>query len=533
MMKHSSSPLSVGPFAQRLRHCDRRQFLQASAILSAWPFLNRRRSEAAERAVKLQGNPFQLGVASGDPTHDGIVLWTRLAVDPLNGGGMPQDDLPVKWVVATDEKLKNVVRSGTATAQHDWAHSVHVEVDGLQPDRVYWYQFYAAGEASPLARTRTAPAPGVSLQHFRFAFASCQHWEAGLFTAYDHMSREDLRVVFHLGDYIYEGKEGNSKVRKHIGPEIETLEQYRNRHALYKTDAFLQATHNAFPFVVTWDDHEFENNCAGAISEDPGVSAADFLKRRANAYKAYYEHMPIRSSTLPKGPDMQLYRTVNFGSLIRFNILDTRQYRSDQPCGDRNKAPCEGVFDPQATMLGQAQEAWLQKEISQSRAQWNVLAQQVMIARVDRDPDPDKIAWSMDQWGGYDVPRSRLLKFLDDSRVSNPVVLTGDIHSNWVNDLKADFDQPNSKTIATEFVATSISSGGDGSDTRKDTPGVLRDNPFVKFFNAQRGYVSCEVTPNEWKSDYQVVEYVSKPGAPLITKASFIVENGRPGAEKV
>jgi alkaline phosphatase D len=371
------------------------------------------------------------------------------------------------------------------------------------------------------------------LDSLRFAFASCQHYESGLFTAYEHMAQEDLRAVVHLGDYIYEGKPTASKIRRHSGTtELETLEDYRARYAQYRLDPQLQATHQAFPWIVTWDDHEFDNNYAGDVSEELHVDPAAFLRRRAAAYKAYYEVMPLRQAQLPVGPDAQLYRTIRYGRLAEFNVLDTRQYRTDQPCGDKNTAPCPEVFDPQATLLGREQEAWLSAQLQRSPAVWNVLAQQVMMARVDRLPG-EGIAWSMDQWPSCDVARKRLLQFLADSRISNPVVLTGDIHTNWVNDLKVDFDRPESPTVATEFVGTSITSGGDGAQKRKDTDGVLAENSFVKFYNAERGYVRCALTEGRWQADYRVVEYVSRPGAPCLTRASFVVESGRPGAERV
>ncbi|HUG89758.1 MAG TPA: alkaline phosphatase D family protein [Planctomycetaceae bacterium] len=509
----------------------RRTFLSAAA-LAACPFWRTPSAGAAVRRLVLADDPFQLGVASGDPTPTGVVLWTRLAPDPLHGGGMPPEPVEVSWEVADDEGLRNVVRKGTATASPDLAHSVHVEVEGLEPDRWYWYRFRTADAESPLGRTRTAPADDALPAAVRFAFASCQHYESGLYTAYEHMAGEPLDLVIHLGDYIYEGAPQRGQVRRHVGDgELHTLEDYRNRHAQYKTDPHLQGAHAACPWLVTWDDHEFDNNYAGAISEQRNVDPQEFLVRRAAAYQACYEHMPLRKPARPHGPDMRLYRGVPFGRLVDFAVLDTRQYRTDQPCGDGNKPPCAGVFDPAATLLGQEQEQWLFERLQASPARWNVLAQQVMMARVDRLPGP-LVAWSMDQWGGYDVARKRLLEFVRDRRVSNPVVLTGDIHTNWVNDLKVDFDAPESPTVATEFVGTSISSGGNGSQTRADTSGVLADNPFVKFYNAERGYVSCQITPERWTSQYQVVEDVRTAGAPRVTRASFVVEHGRPGAER-
>ncbi|HEX3870832.1 MAG TPA: alkaline phosphatase D family protein [Pirellulales bacterium] len=511
---------------------NRREFLTATGAAVAWPLLAPPTSALAKRKVKLKDDPFTLGVASGDPWPDGFVLWTRLAPDPTEGGGMPDENVEVDWQVADDEAMKHVVARGTAIASPDLAHSVHVEVAGLKPDRWYWYQFSAGGATSPKGRARSAPHPSEVPQRLRFAFASCQNWEQGLFTAYEYMAKEDLDLVFHLGDYIYDYAGKPKQVRMHVGGECEILEGYRNRHAQYKTDELLQRAHAACPWIVAWDDHEFDNNCANDISEEKGVDSATFLKRRAQAYQAYYEHMPLRRAQFPHGPDARMYRRMGFGRLAEFAVLDTRQYRTDQPCGDGTKPPCDDVYDPKATAMGNAQEQWMVATLRASPARWNVLAQQIMMARVDRKPG-DEIGYSMDQWPGYEANRQRVLKFFRDSGVSNPVAIAGDIHSNWVNDLQVDSSNERSPVVATEFVGTSISSGGNGSDTGKDTPGVLAENPFVRFYNQQRGYVSCDVTPSQWTSHYRVVEYVTRPGAPLVTRKSFVVEDGRPGAQSV
>lgn len=512
---------------------NRRHFLAAaSAAALTWPFANMARGDAPDRNVQTADYPFKLGVASGDPAPDGVVLWTRLAPAPLtDGGGMPPEDVRVHWQVAHDEGMTKIAAKGVTTASKDWAHSVHVEVQGLEADRHYFYQFKAGNEISPVGRTRTAPLATAMPDALRFGFASCQHYESGYFTALGHMANDDLHAVVHLGDYIYEYGPNEKAIRQHNSKEIETLDEYRNRYALYKTDPDLQAAHAAFPWMVTWDDHEFDNNCAGDISEEDGIDPVKYLARRANAYKAYYESMPLRRSALPHGPMMQLYRNVTYGRLAQFNVLDTRQYRTDQPCGDHNVAPCDGVFDPNATLLGDIQEKWLCDGLAASPARWNILAQQVMMARVDRTPG-DAVAWSMDQWAGYDEGRKRLFRFLRDQQVSNPVVLTGDIHTNWVNDLKIDFDNEKDPTIATEFVGTSTTSGGNGAEKRKDTDGVLADNPFVKFYNAERGYVRCTVTPDQWQTDFRVVPDISKPGGECLTRATYVVENGKPGAER-
>jgi alkaline phosphatase D len=506
----------------------RRELLAAFAAL---PALAQTPGRAQTRTPKFADYPFQLGVASGEPVADGFVLWTRLAPKPLEGGGMPADEVQVDWQVAEDEKFSKVVASGSAAAKPELAHSVRIEVEGLRPDRWYFYRFRAGSEVSPTARTRTTPQPDASPAKLRFAFASCQHYESGYFTPLRHMAAEDLDLAIHLGDYIYEGAGQNGRVRKHAGKEIMSLEDYRTRHAQYKTDTDLQAVHHAFPWIVTWDDHEVDNNYADRFSEEADVSTDDLLTRRAHAYQAYFEHMPLRLSAKPMGHDMRLYRRASFGRLAEFAVLDTRQYRTDQPCGDHNVVACEGVFDPKATLLGDAQEKWLQDDLRRSPATWNVLAQQIMMGRADRDPGPD-VTWSMDQWSGYDVCRKRLLGFLAEQKVRNPVVLTGDIHSNWVNDLKVDFDRPESPTVAAEFVGTSITSGGDGVAVDDYVTAILEQNPFVRFFNKERGYVSCTVTPKEWRADYQVVEKVSVKDAPLVTRASFRVEDGKAGAKK-
>ena len=349
----------VGAYA-RLGEIDRRRFIAlsgmgAAALISGvGPF-----AEEGDAQARLSGYPFALGVASGDPEPDGVVLWTRLAPEPLAAdgrGGMPRRKVRVRWEVATDEGFTSVVRRGVELARPALAHSVHVEVDGLSPAREYYYRFEAGSELSPVGRTKTAPAPGADVSELAFAFASCQQYEHGYFTAYKHMAEEDLDLVIHLGDYIYEyGKNEyvapGGNVRNHVpGTEITTLADYRVRHGQYKSTGNLRRAHAAFPWVVTWDDHEVENNYADEISEDdtePDQDPEVFLRRRAAAYQAYYENMPLRRSSVPRGPDMRLYRRLTYGGLAEFNVLDTRQYRTDQPCGDAFPADCAGRFGPE------------------------------------------------------------------------------------------------------------------------------------------------------------------------------------------
>ena len=476
--------------------------------------------------------PFSLGVASGDPLPDGVVIWTRLAPEPLDGGGMPMQPVSVAWEVAADDKMKTVMQKGTTIARPELGHAVHVEVQGLEPGRWYWYRFSSGTESSPIGRTRTAPALNAPVDRLRFAFASCQHYESGYYTAHRHMAGEDLDLVVFLGDYIYESQAEGGGTRMHNGPEVETLEQYRNRYALYKSDPDLQAAHAAFPWVVTWDDHEVINDYAGDIDRKYEQARDDFLRRRAAAYQAYYEHMPLRRSAKPSGPNMLLYRRLAFGGLAEFNLLDTRQYRTVQPCGEykeyKDAARCPQALDPSATMLGAVQERWLLEGLGRSRARWNVLAQQApMMQRLN--PDNGAPLFNMDKWDGYLAARKRILDFLATRRPSNPIVITGDVHANWVGDLLADFDNPGSAIVGTEFVGTSISSGGNGTTALYRW--VVDANPHIKFYNSQRGYVRCTVTPDRWQTDCRVVPFVTRPGAPISTRASFVVENGVPGVK--
>lgn len=525
-MSPLSPPLYPLPGAQTLT---RRSFLTGSASFALAALLANRVAGAVTASPKLAAYPFALGIASGDPAPDGMVLWTRLAPRPLEpGGGMPAVPVAVDWQVAEDEAMTNIVQRGTASADPAWAHSVHVEVTGLRPDRWYWYQFKAGGDVSPKGRTRTMPPPGAAAERLRFAFASCQKYETGHFTAYAHMAREELDLIVHLGDYIYEKGDGKDAVRPHGTPEIFTLDDYRARYAVYKADPHLQAAHAMAPWIVTWDDHEVSNNYAAAIPEYPErADAADFLKRRAAGYQAYYEHMPLRRSALPSGPDMLLYRRLEFGRLASFHVLDTRQYRTDQPQGDGLKPMAPVLLDEKGTMLGERQRAWLTDGLERSAAGWNILAQQVMMACVDSQPGPEVLT-SMDKWSGYEFERRRVLRHFRERKVTNPVVITGDIHCNWANELQVDFEARGAAPVGVEFVGTSITSGGDGGDHGKySSEGMLAENPAVKFFNNERGYVRCEVTPGQWRTDYRTVPYVSRHGAPLNTRASFVVESGR------
>ena len=519
---------SVIRSAQHLGRFDRRHMLGYVSALSTLPWFAR--STWALQAPQFSSNPFTLGVASGDPDASSVVLWTKLAPTPREpGGGMPPVDVEVRWEVFADEAAQKPVATGKIIATSKLGHAVHVEVYGLQPDRWYWYRFHAGDATSPLGRTRTLPTAQAMPERLKFAFASCQNYEQGLYTAYQQMAADELDLVFHLGDYIYEYEAGrNGKVRTHLGAEIHSLDDYRIRHSQYRADPLLHQMHAQCPWFVTWDDHEFDNNCAGDISEETGVDTASYLTRRAAAYQAYYEMMPLRATSIPRGADMQLYRKASFGQLADFFVLDTRQYRSDQPNNDKKSPLNEAAWSPSQTMLGSSQKEWLKNHLQNSTAQWNVLAQQVMMGMMIPNGSTSNPIYSMDQWPGYAAERTELMQFILDRKVSNPVVLTGDIHSNWANELRVDDSKPESPLVAAEFVGTSISSGGNGTQQPTNLDKIYAANPGVKFHNAERGYVRCQVTRKSWQADYVVVEEVTKPGAPCLTRASFTVETGRP-----
>ncbi|MGE3780336.1 MAG: alkaline phosphatase, partial [Pirellulaceae bacterium] len=518
------------------RQVSRRLFLAWSAALAALPRLQRQ-AEAANRTVAFAEQPFTLGIASGDPDHHSVVLWTKLAPRPQEpNGGMAETPVPVRWELAEDEGFRKIVGQGTVPAMPQLGHSVHVEARGLKPDRWYWYRFEAGDATSPVGRTRTLPAPDANPDRLHFAFASCQHYEQGLYTAYRQMAQDDLDLVFHLGDYIYENAGRDNLVRRHSGSpttKLKSLADYRLRHMQYRADPLLHGMHALCPWFVTWDDHEFDNNYANDIQEEQGggtprTDPVEFLVQRAAAYQAYYEMMPLRARSLPRGPHMQLYRKAAYGQLAEFFVLDTRQYRTDQPNGDGLRLLNDEALNPDNSLLGRPQRGWLDANLLSSRGQWNVLAQQVMMAMVEIHAG-ERNGFSMDQWPGAAYERMTLLQFLADRDVPNPVVLTGDIHSNWVNNLRVDDRRSELPVVATEFVGTSISSGGNGPKEVSGLDSLLARNPAVQFHNRQRGYVRCLVTPKTWTSDYVEVEDVARPNGKISTRASFVVEAGQAG----
>jgi len=494
---------------------------------------------SAARAVIAPRYPFTLGVASGEPAPDGVVLWTRLAPDPLMpAGGMAPASVPVQWEVSEDEHFASV-RSGTALAEPAWGHSVHVVVAGLRPNRPYWYRFIAGGETSPIGRTRTSPAPGVMVDRLRIAFASCQDYEVGYYAGHAHIVADAPDLVVFLGDYIYEGNSTAANVlRRHPTPEPVDLDGYRARYATYKSDLLLQAAHQAAPWISTWDDHEVVDNYANDLDKRNGDRAA-LLRRRAAAYQAFYEHTPLRPAQRPVGPAMQLYRTVDWGTLAQFQVIDDRQYRAPPPCQPEDSIArhldavwltpdCAERHDPARSLLGDIQETWLYGKLAKTPARWNLLAQQTLMmpyTRIDpATPCAAPSVYNSDGWEGYAGSRERLLRQWRDARTPNPVVLSGDIHAFVAAD-HVDPDDP-SRVIAAEFVGGSMTSGNHDATLREAT---ARDPNFRFAENRVRGYARADILPDRCEMAFRGVSNVRDPHATVTDIARFTLENGRPG----
>ena len=474
--------------------------------------------------------PFTLGVASGDPLPDGIVLWTRLAPEPLDGGGMPMAVVEVGWKVASDPLMRRIVRRGSELARPELGHSVHAEVHGLEPGREYWYRFVVGRERSPVGRTRTAPAPGTPVARLRFGTCGCSNYESGHFTALRHLAREHFDFVFHSGDYIYEYRaDGGERdtVRQHAGDELYTLVDYRNRYAQYKSDPDLKAAHASAPFIVTWDDHEIPNNWAADVDER-GTPPEVFLLRRAAAFQAYYEAMPLRRGAFPGATQLTLHRGFRFGDLMSFDALDTRQYRSKQACGAARRSGCGDFADDGRTMLGTEQERWLDARLASSDSRWNVLAQQVPIFGGGADGLPTNNPNVLDQWPGYPAARRRLLDSIAGRRLDNVVFLSGDVHLHWGASVPLDLREPGGRQVAVEFTDSSITSGGDGADVAPWWSAIATDNPHVGYHSARRGYLACEVTPGTWQTDFMVMDRVESADGTISRGGRLVVERGSP-----
>ncbi|RSZ59565.1 alkaline phosphatase [Massilia atriviolacea] len=520
-------------------HAQRRQFLHAAALAAGGIALPGAHARAAGTSY-----PFSLGVASGSPLPDSVVLWTRILNDPLNAASTPAVAFSVRWEVAHDQAFTRIAARGTASALPALAHSVHVDVRGLEPARWYWYRFMLGDAVSPAGRTRTAPAPDSMPGALKLAVASCQHWEFGSYAAHRHLAAAAPDLVAFLGDYIYEW--GPYRLT-HPASALRTAEsfslaEYRARYAQYKSDADLQGAHLAAPWIVTWDDHEVGNDYAADRDER---LAADFALRRAAAYQAFYEHMPLRLALARPGDygAMRMYQRYDWGRLARFHVLDDRQYRAAHACGPAGRGgsssvtrACAALRDPGRTMLGREQEAWLAEGLDSSRARWNLIAQQTPMAQSSQLPvlkPADGRFWT-DGWDGYPVARQRLFDALGKSGAANPVVLAGDVHTFYASDLQRDFNRPASKSnpvIATEFCGTSVTSS---SRPQARTLQYLEMNRHTRYGRSdKRGFMLMEVRPEKTTTVFVGLDDVRNAQSGKATLATFEVASGKPGARQV
>ncbi len=488
---------------------------------------------------KFTSNPFALGVASGSPRHDSVVLWTRLLVE------LPSQPVTVRWEVAHDEQFTRIAQGGQHQAVPELAHSVHAEVQGLDADRWYFYRFMAGDAVSAVGRTRTFPAPDAQAQKLRLAYASCQRWEHGYFSAWRHMREDNVDAVLFLGDYIYEYPGAANPVRLTGSRWLLGLDDYRRRYALYKAEPELQAMHAACPWLVTWDDHEVQNDYAGLTVGENGPRVADFAARRAAAYQAFYEHMPLRASSLTRaigglasGAEIRLYSQVRFGRLANFILLDDRQYRDAQVCtrGGRagssevDPASCAAWDDPARTLLGPMQERWLDAALGEQQSTWTVVGQQTLFGQRDFKPGPGQVLWN-DGWDGYSAARKRFSDSLQRHQVANAVLLGGDVHENWVGHVKADYSRPESATLGVEFCGTSVTSRSDGNAR---IAGIVAENPHFVFADSQgKGYGVVDFDAKGLTTRLRVVDDVTLRDTGVSTLASFAVAAGRPKLERL
>ncbi|MEO8307111.1 MAG: alkaline phosphatase D family protein [Pseudomonadota bacterium] len=504
----------------------RRKALQGFAAVGATSLLARAHAATQWHSAD---NPFRLGVASGFPTDESVVLWTRVAPDPLApDGGMPPADIELQWEIAEDERFRRGLLRGTAIAAANFAHSARVEVAGLLPARHYWYRFTAGGQRSANGRTRTLPAAGSRVVELHLAVACCQHYEHGHYAALKYLAADAPDAIVHLGDYIYEGAPLHNRVRAHVGNLCQTLDDYRLRYSQYQLDPSLQAAHAAAPWLCTWDDHEVANDYSGRNSgrnEDP----AQFLARRAAAYQAYFEHLPLPPSATPRGNETPIFARRRVGSLAIIHLLDQRQYRSPQACarpgragGNRSDSSCTDLTLADRTMLGAAQENWFDEGLAGDPATWTFIAQGTVMSHLD-EKSGDGRAYSTDSWSGYPAARARLLATLQQRRAANPVILSGDLHAFLAGSINAVPEQLDTPAVASEFVVGAISSDPRPQD---QLDGWRVENPNLQIAKGAQGYLSLRVSPKRLHADLIAIDEVDDPYSSRHKLHSCVVEAG-------
>jgi len=461
---------------------------------------------------RIGTNPFALGVASGDPTQTSICLWTRLAPEPLDGGGLPHTPAEVTWDLSTQADFSKNVQSGRVYAWPEFAHVAKPKVEGLQPGRTYFYRFRFGKHESRVGQFRTAPAAGDE-RPVRFGVVSCNRYEDGWFHAFRHLCQDEVDFVFHAGDYIYEKASKPNRMRQHLGEACYSLEDYRLRYAQYKLDPDLQDLHAATAFVATWDDHEVAGNWAGA-HDKLGTPDEVFAMRRAAAFQAYWEAMPF-DVPLPKpGGELKLYRSFQYGDKINFLVLDGRQYRGDQACGDTTTRLCKEALEPGRSMLGKAQEAWMERQITKARQKWNIIGQQVPPFTMDYDPGESQLV-TMDKWDGYPEAQKAFNQLL--SRAEAPsVTLSGDAHQHLAARRR---HWENGEEQGADLVATSVTSGGDGQEKDDHWDTLRASNPDLLYNSRRRGYLLLEVGYENLDVEFRTLDSITIKAHKLLCSA--------------
>jgi alkaline phosphatase D len=477
--------------------------------------------------LRFSGNPFTLGIASGDVTDNSVVLWTRLAPEPQQvDGGMPAVTVPVQWELAEDSNMSRLVQTGEFLAGPNLAHSVHVDVQGLEANQHYWYRFRVGAHSSPPGRTRTLLDRNANSEQVRFITASCQNYSHGYFVAYEHMLQDNPDFVIHLGDYIYDTSFGATFRKHETEKRPETLNDFRRRHALYKTDEHLQRVHAQIPFFTTIDNHD-------AIEDrDP-----DKFAQRIAAYQAWYEHMPVRGYSGPGANHFDLLRKIQLGDLAQISLLDVRQFRDKRDLCRDSRDPdygfgnyrerCREVMKEERTMLGDKQEKWLINNLRANTSAWNVIA----------SPGPflpfayhhnEKILRYIGAWDAYPANRKRIADSIKQSSSGHPLILSGDVHSFWA--LDGSLSKTSSEQIpVVEFVTSSISANWP-APLAKPVSDNLKHNPQVKYYEPhKRGYLLHEVDKAEWKTFARAVKDVKDEQSSASTLVGFLVSRGKPG----
>lgn len=521
----------------------RRQWQRTALALALTPWLRAQAQSPATASSSAsiaslsspiawsQGSPFALGVASGSPRADSVVLWTRLLHVPAG-----QTRIQVAWEVYSDASLRQSVQRGSVSTDASRGFSVHVTVSRLSPARPYWYRFFCGDAASPVGRTATTPQPGDHPPSLSLALASCQHYEQGYYAAYRDMAQSEIDLVLFVGDYIYEGSNPSYRIRSHNEGIPHTLDEYRARYALYKSDPDLQAAHAAHPWMLMWDDHEVVNDYANDRSsknEDP----VQFLRRRAAAYQAYFEHQPLRIGPDSAGsPHMRLYDQLQWGRLATLWTLDNRQYKSPLACpdpvrgGGRMVVACDELQDKNRSLWGKEQEAWLQRGLSASKTTWRLVAQATQMSSRTL-PTPAGLSSHTDGWDGYPAARERFLRSIANQGLGNVVVLGGDVHMNVAAHLRVQPGDAQSPVIASEIVTTSISSRGMSPSLLSR---LMAANPDIQYARSdERGYTRLHLNAERLLAEFRTTAFPVQEDARLSTQAKFRVRSGTPGVQRV